>query len=101
IQLNFFFLGLFLIAQIVRVWCIYSLGRFWNTKIIVLPNVICIKKGPYKYLRHPNYVIVFVELFSIPLIFGAYVTSIMFPLLHLGLLAIRIPIEDRALGRKM
>src|SRR5699024_2776782 len=60
---NIYFFIIFLLAQVGRVWCIVSLGRFWNTKIIVMPKVILIKKGPYKYIKHPNYVIVFIELF--------------------------------------
>ena len=98
---NIYFFIIFLLAQVGRVWCIVSLGKFWNTKIIVMPKVILIKKGPYKYLKHPNYVIVFIELFVIPAMFGAYKTALFFPILHLLLLAIRIPREDRALGRKV
>lgn len=99
ISFNIYFFLLFLIVQAGRIWCIYSLGRFWNTKIIVLPNVILIKKGPYKYIRHPNYIIVFIELLSLPAIFGAYFTAIIFPILHLCLLSVRIPLEEQALKR--
>lgn len=101
VAFNIYFFFLFVIAQIMRVWCIVSLGKFWNTKIIVLPKVVMIKKGPYKYMKHPNYLIVFVELFTIPAMFGAYITAILFPILHLLLLTIRIPAEDRALGRRV
>ena len=101
VAFNIYFFFLFVIAQIGRVWCIVSLGKFWNTKIIVLPKVVMIKKGPYKYMKHPNYLIVFVELFTIPAMFGAYITAILFPILHLLLLTIRIPAEDRALGRRV
>lgn len=101
VAFNIYFFFLFVIAQIMRVWCIVSLGKFWNTKIIVLPKVVKIKKGPYKYMKHPNYLIVFVELFTIPAMFGAYITAILFPILHLLLLTIRIPAEDRALGRRV
>lgn len=101
VAFNIYFFFLFVIAQIGRVWCIVSLGKFWNTKIIVLPKVVKIKKGPYKYMKHPNYFIVFVELFTIPAMFGAYITAILFPILHLLLLTIRIPAEDRALGRRV
>jgi len=101
VEWNISYVFLFFIAQIGRVWCMTSLGRFWNTKVIILPNVICIQKGPYKYMKHPNYVIVFIELFTIPLIFGAYRTAMIFPLLHLLLLCVRIPVEERALGRKI
>lgn len=93
------FLFIFLIAQVGRVWCIYSLGRFWNTKIIVLPKIALIRKGPYRYMKHPNYVIVFIELLVIPLIFGLYITAYIFPFLHLLLLTIRIPTEEEALNR--
>lgn len=101
ILFNIYFFVIFVVAQIGRVWCIISLGRFWNTKIIVIPNVILIKKGPYRWLKHPNYVIVFIEFVALPLIFGAPFVAIVFPLLHLLLLTIRIPLEERALGRRL
>lgn len=93
------FFIIFLLAQIGRVWCMYSLGRFWNTKIIVLPKVALIKKGPYKYVKHPNYVIVFIELLCMPIMFGLYVSAILFPFFHLLLLTIRVPEEEAALNR--
>lgn len=99
-SLNVFLLTIFIIAQLGRIWCIATLGRFWNTKIIVLPQVSLIKKGPYKYVKHPNYIIVAVELFIIPLLFGAYITAILFPMLHLFLLKVRIPSEEKALAIK-
>jgi len=49
-----FLFGIFLIVQLARVWCILSLGRFWNTKIIILPNARLVRRGPYKYVKHPN-----------------------------------------------
>lgn len=94
---SYFYFFVFLLAQLARFWCIYSLGRFWNTKIIVMPRVALIKKGPYKYIKHPNYVIVAVELFVIPMLFGAYLSAIVFPILHVLLLRIRIPAEEKAL----
>lgn len=90
-------LTLFILTQVLRVWCITSLGKFWNTKIIVSPNYPLIKTGPYKYISHPNYVVVGIELFIIPIMFQAYLTSIIFPILHIILLLIRIPAEERAL----
>src|SRR5699024_12280767 len=81
---------LFMLVQLCRVWCMLSLGRFWNTKIIVLPSVAVIKTGPYKYMKHPNYVIVFAELFLLPAMFGALWTASLFPLLHMSLLSVRI-----------
>ncbi|HLS23965.1 MAG TPA: isoprenylcysteine carboxylmethyltransferase family protein [Pseudogracilibacillus sp.] len=93
------FLFLFVLAQFGRFWCILSLGRFWNTKIIVLPKITIIKKGPYKYVKHPNYIIVFIELLSIPLLFGLYITALIFPFLYLLLLTIRVPSEEATLNR--
>ncbi|UOR12507.1 isoprenylcysteine carboxyl methyltransferase family protein [Halobacillus amylolyticus] len=91
---------LFLCLQVIRVWCIVSLGRRWNTRIIVIPNDPLISKGPYKYVKHPNYLIVFFELSIIPLMFHAYITAVVFPILHLLVLAVRIPAEERALHGK-
>jgi methyltransferase len=90
--------SLFVLAQIFRVWCIASLGRFWNTRIYVLPGATVVKRGPYRWMRHPNYAVVIAELFLLPLIFGAYGTSLLFTAVNLWvLLAIRIPAEERAL----
>lgn len=88
---------LFLIAQIARIWCLTSLGKFWNTKIIILPGVNVVKKGPYQFMRHPNYVIVTTELLVLPLLFSAYFTAIIFSLLNLWMLSVRIPTEEKAL----
>jgi methyltransferase len=96
---NYFLFMLFLLTQMARVWCIRSLGKFWNTKIIVLPGSSLVKKGPYKYVKHPNYIIVGVELLIIPLLFGAYITAVIFPILHLLLLRVRIPCEEKALNK--
>ncbi|TKD69899.1 isoprenylcysteine carboxyl methyltransferase family protein [Pseudalkalibacillus hwajinpoensis] len=91
-------LGIFLLAQLLRVWTIRSLGKFWNTKIIVLPKASVVAKGPYRFLRHPNYVIVALEILSLPLIFSSYWTAIVFTFLNAGLLLkVRIPAEEKAL----
>jgi methyltransferase len=90
--------SLFVIAQGLRYWCMVSLGRLWNTRILVIPggNVVC--KGPYRFLSHPNYLAVTIELVSIPLIFGAVTTAILATLLNAMLiLGIRLPEERRAL----
>ena len=91
-------LFLFLLAQAGRIWALTSLGRFWNTKIIVLPNSKVVRKGPYQYIKHPNYAIVMVEFLVIPLLFNAYITAALFTLLNIGILAIRIPAEEQALA---
>jgi methyltransferase len=93
-MIPFFF---FIVAQILRVWSITSLGRYWNTRIIILPGINVVSKGPYRFLRHPNYLIVATEILVIPLIFQAYFTAILFTLLNALVLSIRIPIEEKAL----
>lgn len=99
IGINYVLITIFLLTQLGRLWCIHTLGKFWNTKVIVLPGVSLIKKGPYKYVKHPNYIIVAIELFVIPFLVGAYVTAFVFPLLHVLLLKIRIPREEKALTK--
>ncbi|MCM3317059.1 isoprenylcysteine carboxyl methyltransferase [Rummeliibacillus stabekisii] len=91
-------LAVFIVLQLGRIWAIKSLGHFWNTKIIVLPNAQLVKKGPYKWIPHPNYVIVALEILVIPLIFQAYVTAIFFTLLNMLMMFVRIPEEERALN---
>lgn len=88
---------IFLFTQAIRIWALTSLGKYWNTKIIVLPNANVVKKGPYRYLKHPNYVIVTIELLIIPLMFKAYFTLILFAILNFIILSIRIPEEEKAL----
>lgn len=94
------FLALFALTQILRVWCMKSLGRFWNTKILIMPNVAVISSGPYKYIKHPNYLVVALELFIIPLFFQAYITAFTFSLLNTVMMLIRIPSEEKALMKQ-
>ena len=89
--------ALFISLQIMRAWVIASLGRFWNTKILVLPGAHVVKKGPFHFIRHPNYVVVTSEIIVIPLMFEAYFTAIVFTLLNLIILSVRIPKEEAAL----
>jgi methyltransferase len=90
-------LTLFALAQLGRIWVISSLGKHWNTKIIVLPDAEVVAKGPYKYIRHPNYVIVATEILVISLLFNAYLTAIIFSLLNAWMMRVRIPLEEEAL----
>ncbi len=90
---------LFIVLQAFRVWTIRSLGIFWNTKIIILPGAKVVKRGPFRYLRHPNYVVVAMEILFIPLMFNAYWTAIIFTVLNALLLRfVRIPAEEEALS---
>jgi methyltransferase len=91
-------LGIFVIAQAGRYWAITSLGKYWNTRIIIFQNGNLVAKGPYKYLKHPNYIVVALELFVAPMIFGCWITAILSSLVNAGLLlGVRIPAEERAL----
>ncbi len=90
--------ALFGLAQILRYWAIATLGRRWNTKIIVLPGARLIHRGPYRYLNHPNYLAVAVEILTIPLIFSCYYTALVFNILNALLLRRRIRIEEGALS---
>ncbi|BAC13703.1 hypothetical conserved protein [Oceanobacillus iheyensis HTE831] len=96
-ELFILWFSLFIATQFVRIWSITSLGKYWNTKIIILPGSTLVKRGPYKYVKHPNYIIVGIELFVIPMMFGAYWTAVIFPFFHLILMSIRIPAEEKAL----
>lgn len=91
-------LALFLLVQPLRYWAIFSLGERWNTKILVLPSERPIRRGPYKYLDHPNYVVVVVEILTFPLIFGAWITALVFTVLNAAILSVRIREENRALS---
>jgi methyltransferase len=91
------FASVFVCAQLIRVWAISSLGRYWNTKIIVLPNVDVVRRGPYRFIKHPNYLVVSIEFLVVPLMFGAYLTACLFTILNILMLSIRIPAEERAL----
>ncbi|WP_318616377.1 isoprenylcysteine carboxyl methyltransferase family protein [Sporosarcina sp. YIM B06819] len=90
-------LGIFLLTQAARVWCLASLGKFWNTKIIILPGADVVRRGPYRWIRHPNYLIVSIELLVLPLLFGAYLTAVLYSLLNVWMLTVRIPAEEKAL----
>ena len=88
---------IFLVLQLLRVWCLASLGAFWNTKIMILPGANVVMKGPYAYIRHPNYLVVCLEIAVLPLMFQAYVTAICFTILNFAMLSVRIPMEEKAL----
>jgi methyltransferase len=90
-------LAAFLLVQPLRYWAIASLGPNWNTRILVVPGVKLVKSGPYRYFSHPNYVVVAVEILTFPLIFGAWITAIVFSILNAALLFVRIRTENRAL----
>lgn len=92
-------LALVVLSQALRYWCIVTLGGQWNTRVIVVPGAGLVARGPYRWLRHPNYVAVVVEGFALPLVHTAWVTALAFTVLNaVLLLGFRIPVEERALA---
>jgi len=92
-----FWLALFVVGQALRYWAILSLGERWTTRVVILPGVPLIERGPYKHLQHPNYLAVALEIFSAPLIFDASFTALAFSVLNVGVLLLRIRTETSAL----
>ena len=95
---NWGLLGLYGLLQLGRLWVIASLGRRWTTRVIVVPGAPLVTRGPYRFLRHPNYLIVALEIPVLPLAFGAWPIALAFGLANLALLAHRIRVEARALA---
>jgi methyltransferase len=80
-----------------RYWCILSLGVFWNTRILALPGAMAVRRGPYRLLKHPNYLVVTLEFALLPLLMRAPATLVVFSLANLAVLRRRIRFEERAL----
>jgi methyltransferase len=88
----------FVLAQALRYWAIGSLGDRWNVRVIVVPGDIPVVRGPYRFIRHPNYLAVVVEILALPLVHGAFLTAAVFSAANAALLRIRIRTEEQALG---
>ncbi|MBI5547820.1 MAG: hypothetical protein HY901_28390 [Deltaproteobacteria bacterium] len=87
-----------LAAQVLRYWCVATLGERWNVRVVVVPGKPPITGGPYRFLRHPNYLAVIVEMACVPLVHGAWLTAVAFSALNAALLRQRISTEEAALG---
>ena len=96
--LGFVMLALVVASQALRWWCIATLGPRWNTRVIVVPGLPLVRRGPYRSLSHPNYVAVVVEGFALPLVHSAWVTAVVFTVLNAGLLTVRLRVENAALA---
>lgn len=96
--INIFWLGVFALAQVGRLWVLATLRSRWTTRIIVLPGAPLAAAGPYRYILHPNYAVVAVEMASLPLAFGMPVFAIVFFALNAVVLSIRIKAENAALA---
>ena len=90
-------LAAFLLLQPLRLWCIAALGERWTTRVLVLPGEALVARGPYRLLRHPNYLVVALEIPLLPIAFGAVGPAVLFGGLNLALLAWRIRVEEAAL----
>lgn len=88
------------LAQLLRYWAITTLGERWNTRIIVLPEAPPVTGGPYRFVKHPNYLAVVLEMVCLPLIYGGFLTAVVFSLGNAAILFVRIRAEERALGSK-
>jgi methyltransferase len=90
-------LAVFAVLQALRVWVLFTLGRYWTTRIITLPGAPLVRRGPYRLVRHPNYLVVAGEILVLPLAFGAWEIAVIFSLANAAILALRIRCEERAL----
>jgi methyltransferase len=91
-------LAVVVVSQALRWWCIATLGPQWNTRVVVVPGLRLVRTGPYRWLRHPNYVAVVAEGMALPLVHSAWLTAVIFTLLNAVVLTVRIRCEDRALA---
>ncbi|HEY8592753.1 MAG TPA: isoprenylcysteine carboxylmethyltransferase family protein [Sphingomicrobium sp.] len=93
-----FWLAIFVLLELARIWVLATLGRRWTTRIIVLPGAPLVRRGPYRFVNHPNYWVVIGEIAVLPLVFGLWLVALIFTLLNAAVLAIRIRAENRALA---
>jgi methyltransferase len=89
------------LAQALRWWCITVLDPRWNTRVILVPGLPLVERGPYPWLRHPNYVAVVLEAVALPLVHSAWITAVVFTLVNAGLLRVRISSENAALAQAL
>ncbi len=85
-------------SQALRWWCIATLGRRWNTRVIVVPGLPLVRSGPYRFFSHPNYVAVVLEGVALPLVHAAWLTAVVFTVANAALLAVRLRVENTALS---
>ena len=94
-----FWLAMFVLLELARIWVVASLGNRWTTRIIILPGEPLVRRGPYRLVNHPNYLVVVGEIAVLPLVFGLWQVALIFSLLNAAVLTVRIRGENRALGR--
>jgi methyltransferase len=94
-----FWLALLVLIQLARIWVLASIGPRWTTRIIVPAGEPLVRRGPYRWINHPNYLVVIAEIAVLPLVFGLWQLALIFSLLNAAILTVRIRAENRALGR--
>ena len=97
-DIHWLLFAIFLLLQAGRLWVLRTLGPRWTTRIIVLPDAPLVRHGPYRFVNHPNYLVVAAEIAALPLAFGLWGVALLFSLLNAAVLAIRIRQENRALA---
>ncbi|MBV8153253.1 MAG: hypothetical protein JO192_10595 [Candidatus Eremiobacteraeota bacterium] len=97
---NWWLLLLYLALQPLRLWTIATLGQYWTTRVVTVPGAPLIRTGPYRFFRHPNYVVVCAETAILPLAFHAFEIAIVFSFLNAALLSYRIRLEEKALASR-
>ncbi len=93
-------LGLYALLQVARIWTIASLGPYWTTRVITFPGHPLVRRGPYRFMRHPNYAIVACEIALLPLAFGAWQIAVVFSALNAVALVARMRVENPALDER-
>jgi len=93
-----FWLVLYVLLELARIWVLATLGHRWTTRIIILPGAPLIRRGPYRFANHPNYVVVIGEIAVLPLVFGLWQVALIFSVLNAAVLTVRIREENRALA---
>jgi methyltransferase len=94
-----FWLAMFVAVELARIWVLASLGPRWTTRIIVIPDAPLVRRGPYRFVNHPNYLVVVAEIAVLPLVFGLWQVALIFTLLNAAILTVRIGAENAALRR--
>ena len=97
-EVNWLLISIFAVLQAARVWVLATLGARWTTRIIIMPNAPLVLSGPFQFLKHPNYLVVALEIFVLPAAFGLYAFALISGAINLCILAYRIKIEEHALS---
>jgi methyltransferase len=98
VRIDWILLAIFVVLQGLRVWVLATLGPYWTTRIITLQGAPLVRRGPYRFVSHPNYLVVAAEILVLPLVFGEWIVAAVFTVLNALVLALRISEENRALA---